>query len=122
VVSLHCPLTPETHHLIDEAELIKMKQGAILINTSRGAVIHEKILAKYLQNGKLGGAGLDVYEFEPKITPELLTFDHVVMTPHTGSGTIDARIEIGREASINILRFFEGRKDISIVNPSVWDR
>jgi glyoxylate reductase len=122
VVSLHCPLTAETHHLIGEAEMIKMKLGAILINTSRGAVIHEKILVKYLQNGKLGGAGLDVYEFEPKITPELLTFDHVVMTPHKGSGTVDARIEIGREASINILRFFEGRRDISIVNPSVWDR
>lgn len=122
VVSLHCPLTPETHHLIDEVEFLKMKQGAILINTSRGAVIHEKIMVKYLQNGKLGGAGLDVYEFEPQITPEMLALDNVVMTPHTATGTIDTRIEIGREASRNILRFFEGRKDISIVNPSVWNR
>ena len=122
VVSLHCPLTPETHHLIDEAEIIKMKQGAILINTSRGAVIHEKVLVKYLQNGKLGGAGLDVYEFEPQITPELLSLENVVMTPHTATGTIDTRIETGREASENIIKFFEGRKDISIVNPSVWVR
>ncbi|MEI7421643.1 MAG: NAD(P)-dependent oxidoreductase [Prolixibacteraceae bacterium] len=122
VVSLHCPLTPETHHLIDEAEILKMKQGAILINTSRGAVIHENVLVKYLQNGKLGGAGLDVYEFEPQIAPGLLSLDNVVMTPHTATGTIDTRIETGREASENILRFFEGRKDISIVNPSVWNR
>jgi len=122
VISLHCPLTPETHHLIDEAEISKMKQGAILINTARGAVIHEDALVKYLQNGKLGGAGLDVYEFEPQIAPGLFSLDNVVMTPHTATGTIDTRIETGREASENILRFFEGRKDISIVNPSVWNR
>lgn len=121
VISLHCPLTPETHHLIDEPEFLKMKQGAILINTSRGAVIHENVLVKYLLNGKLGGAGLDVYEFEPQITPGLLSMENVVMTPHTATGTIDTRIEIGREASENILRFFEGRRDISIVNPSVWN-
>ena len=120
VISLHCPLTDETHHLLDEAAMLKMKDGAIILNTARGPVVDEKMLVKYLQNGKLGGAGLDVFEAEPLITPELLTLDNVVMTPHNATGTIDTRIEIASEAAENLLRFFEGRKDISIVNPIVW--
>jgi lactate dehydrogenase-like 2-hydroxyacid dehydrogenase len=121
VVSLHCPLTPETHHLLNEAAMIRMKKGAIILNTARGPVVDEKMLVKYLQNGKLGGAGLDVFEAEPVITPELLTFDNVVLTPHNATGTIDTRIEIAREAAENILRFFDHRRDISIVNPVVWE-
>lgn len=120
VISLHCPLTEETHHLLDEAAMKRMKDGAIILNTARGPVIDEKMLVKYLQNGKLGGAGLDVFEAEPIITPELLTLDNVVMTPHNATGTIDTRIEIAAEASENLLRFFEGRKDLSVVNPVVW--
>jgi glyoxylate reductase len=120
VISLHCPLTDETNHLLNEAAMVRMKQGAIIINTARGSVVDEKMLAKYLQNGKLGGAGLDVFEAEPVITPELLALDNVVLTPHNATGTIDTRIEIAREAAENILRFFEGRRDISIVNPEVW--
>jgi len=120
VISLHCPLTDETHHLLDEAAMVRMKQGAIIINTARGPVVDEKMLVKYLQNGKLGGAGLDVFEAEPVITHELFVLDNVVLTPHNATGTIDTRIEIGHEAAENILRFFEGRRDISIVNPVVW--
>lgn len=120
VISLHCPLTDETHHLLDEAAMVRMKQGAIIINTARGPVVDEKMLVKYLQNGKLGGAGLDVFEAEPVITPELFALDNVVLTPHNATGTIDTRVEIAREAAENILRFFEGRRDISIVNPIVW--
>ncbi len=120
VVSLHCPLTEETHHLLNEAAMIRMKKGAIVINTARGPVIDEKMLVKFLQNGKLGGAGLDVFEAEPVITPELLKLDNVVLTPHNATGTTDTRIEIAREAAENILRFFDHRKDISIVNPVVW--
>ena len=120
VISLHCPLTDETHHLLDEAAMVRMKQGAIIINTARGPVVDEKMLVKYLQNGKVGGAGLDVFEAEPVITPELFALDNVVLTPHNATGTIDTRIEIAREAAENILRFFEGRRDISIVNPVVW--
>ncbi len=78
------------------------------------------MLVKYLQNGKLGGAGLDVFEKEPIITPELFTMDNVVLTPHNATGTIETRIETSREAAENLLRFFDGRKDISIVNPQVW--
>jgi len=120
VISLHCPLTDETHHLLDEAAMIRMKQGAIIINTARGPVVDEKMLVKYLQNGKLGGAGLDVFETEPVITHGLFALDNVVLTPHNATGTIDTRIEIAREAAENILKFFEGRRDISIVNPDVW--
>jgi len=120
VISLHCPLTDETHHLLDEAAMVRMKQGAIIINTARGPVVDEKMLVKYLQNGKLGGAGLDVFEAEPVITPELFALDNVVLTPHNATGTIDTRIDIAREAAANILGFFEGRRDISIVNPIVW--
>jgi glyoxylate reductase len=120
VISMHCPLTEETYHLLDEAAMSKMKKGAIILNTARGAVIDEKGLVKYLQIGKLGGAGLDVFEAEPVISPELLLLDNVVLTPHNATGTIETRIETGREAAGNILRFFEGRKDISIVNPEVW--
>ena len=121
VVSLHCPLTDETHHLLNEAAMIRMKLGAIVLNTARGPIVDEKMLVKYLQNGKLGGAGLDVFEAEPFITPELLALDNVVLTPHNATGTIDTRIEIAREAAENILRFFDHRKDISIVNPVVWE-
>ncbi len=120
VISLHCPLTTETNHLLDEAAMVRMKQGGIIINTARGPVVDEKILVKYLQNGKLGGAGLDVFEAEPVISPELFDMDNVVLTPHNATGTIDTRIEIAHEAAENILRFFEGRRDISIVNPDVW--
>lgn len=120
VISLHCPLTDETHHLLDEKEMIRMKPGAIILNTARGPVIHEKMLVKYLGNGKLGGAGLDVFENEPVIDSGLLSLDNVVMTPHNATGTIDTRIEICREAAENLKRFFDGSKDISIVNPQVW--
>lgn len=120
VISVHCPLTPETHHLLDEAAMVKMKKGTILINTARGPVIDERMLVKYLLNGKLSGAGLDVFENEPVITPELFALDNVVLTPHNATGTIDTRIETSREAAENLLRFFDGRRKISIVNPEVW--
>jgi len=120
VISLHCPLTPETQHLLDEEEMKKMKDGIFIINTSRGPVINEKALVKYLKNGKIGGAGLDVFEEEPKIQEELYLMDNVVLTPHNATGTIDTRIELAKEASRNIIDFFEGKKNISIVNPEVW--
>jgi lactate dehydrogenase-like 2-hydroxyacid dehydrogenase len=119
VISVHCPLTEETYHLIDEKEMELMKDGVFLINTSRGPVINEKILVKYLKSGKIGGAGLDVFEEEPIIQPELYEMNNVVLTPHNATGTIDTRIELAREASKNIIDFFDGKKDISIVNPKV---
>ncbi len=122
VVSLNCPLTDGTHHLLSSPEFEQMKTGAFVINTARGPVIDEAALVCYLKNGKLGGAGLDVFEEEPSIHSELLRLNNVVMTPHIGTGTIETRIETACEAAQNIIRFFEGRKDISIVNPQVWGK
>lgn len=108
-VSLHCPYTPETHHIIDERAFGLMKNGAILINTARGACVDEAALVRALQSHKLFGAGLDVYEFEPKLTPELYTLDNVVLSPHIGTGTIDARIEMCHNCCRNIQYFLDGK-------------
>jgi len=120
VISLHCPLTDDTHHLIGENEFSQMKDTVYIINTSRGAVIDERALVRYLANGKIGGAGLDVFEEEPTISRELYLMDNVVLTPHNATGTIDTRIATAREASENLIRFFNDRHDIPIVNPSIW--
>jgi lactate dehydrogenase-like 2-hydroxyacid dehydrogenase len=120
IISLNCPLTDDTHHLIGENQISQMKDGVFIINTSRGAVIDERALVRNLLNGKLGGAGLDVFEEEPTISRELLLMDNVVLTPQNATGTIDTRIITAREASANIIRFFQGNRDISIVNPVIW--
>ena len=122
VISLHCPLTNDTHHLIGENEISQMKGGVFIINTARGAVINERDLVKNLSNGKIGGVGLDVFEEEPGISSELLFMDNAVLTPHNATGTIDTRIMTAREASENIIRYFDGRRDIKIVNASVWNK
>ena len=120
VISLNCPLNDDTHHLIGENQFSQMKNGVFIINTSRGAVIDESALVRNLTIGKIGGAGLDVFEEEPAISRELLIMDNVVLTPHNATGTIDTRIITATEASVNIIRFFGGRRDISIVNPDIW--
>ena len=120
VISLHCPLTDDTHHLIGENEFARMKSGVYIINTARGAVVDERALVVSLSNGKIGGAGLDVFEEEPSISRELYSMDNVVLTPHNATGTIDTRIATAREASENLIRFFNERRDIPIVNPSIW--
>ena len=120
VISVNTPLTVETRHLLSEKEMQKMKEGVFVVNTARGPVIDEKMLVKYLENGKIAGAGLDVFEEEPKITKELFEMENVVLTPHNATGTIETRIETAREASQNIIGFFSGRKDISIVNPEIF--
>jgi glyoxylate reductase len=100
-VSIHVPLTPETHHLIDAAALQRMKPGAILINTARGPVVDEAALAKALASGQLGGAGLDVYEDEPRVASELMVSERTVLAPHLGSATRSTRsrmMEIAVEA------------------------
>lgn len=106
-ISLHTPLTPETRHLIGARELALMKPTAILVNTSRGAVIDEQALAEALSNHRIAGAALDVFENEPHITEILYELDNVVLTPHIGTGTVDARIAMGREAIDNIRNFFD---------------
>src|SRR5687767_5646647 len=91
IVSLHCPLTPETRHLIDQAALARMKRSAYLINTSRGPVVDEAALAWALKERMISGAALDVYEDEPKVHPELVKLENVVLVPHLGSATTDTR-------------------------------
>lgn len=119
VISLHTPLTEETHHLLDNDEFMKMKQGAFIINTARGAVINEKALSRYLRNGHLGGAGLDVYEFEPKISDELLDMSNVVLVPHIGTANYETRKAMAEEAVSNIVAFFKGMRPPNQVNPEV---
>lgn len=118
-ISLNMPLSKETHHFINQAAFKKMKDGVILINTARGPVIDEMALVENLRNGKLRAAALDVFEYEPKISPELLTMDNVVLAPHNGTATLEARYNMTRFACQNLLRFFEGRKDFACVNPEV---
>jgi lactate dehydrogenase-like 2-hydroxyacid dehydrogenase len=91
IVSLHVPHTPQTHHLIDAAALAAMKRTAILVNTARGKVVDERALVAALHSGSIAGAALDVFEFEPEVSEELLAFDNVVLTPHIASATRDTR-------------------------------
>ena len=95
IVSLHCPLTPETRHLIDEHALAVMKPTAVLVNTARGPIVDERALVDALREGVIAGAALDVFEFEPKVSDELLELDQVVLTPHMGSGTRSTREAMG---------------------------
>lgn len=112
VVSIHVPLLPATHHLINEARLKLMKPTAYLINTSRGPVVDEVALVDALKNGVIRGAGLDVFEFEPKLAKGLAKLSNVVLTPHIASGTEDARHEMAVLAATNIINTFEkGRPD-----------
>jgi lactate dehydrogenase-like 2-hydroxyacid dehydrogenase len=110
IVSLHTPYTPQTHHLIDAAALGAMKPTAILVNTARGKIVDEQALVAALQSGSIAGAALDVFEFEPEVSEELLEFDNVVLTPHIASATRDTRRAM-LELCIDALRavLLEGR-------------
>ncbi|MBT6254109.1 D-glycerate dehydrogenase [Candidatus Uhrbacteria bacterium] len=109
-VTLHVPLLPETHHLIGAKQLKMMKKTAFLINTSRGPVVDEKALIAALKKQSIGGAALDVYEFEPKIPYALRTLSNVISTPHTASATIETRQSMSRRAAENIIAVLSGKK------------
>lgn len=115
-VSLHCPATPETRHLINSAALERMPEHAILINTARGDVVDEAALALALSQGLIGGAGLDVYEEEPRVTPALLDAPNVVLLPHLGSGSEETRVAMGMCAVENLGAFFAGDRVPNRVN------
>ena len=120
-VTLHCALTKETHHLIGTRELALMKSNAILINASRGPVIDEKALVSALKKGKIAGAGLDVYEKEPKLSPGLSKLENVVLLPHIGSATADTRGQMAVLAAKNAVAILRGKRPPNIVNPEVLD-
>ena len=115
-LSLNLPYTPEVHHIIGKPELGMMKRSAFLINTARGAHVDEAALVEALKSGIIAGAALDVYEFEPQISPELLKLPNVVLSPHTGTGTWEGRIAMCENVVDNIIAFVENRpKDMNIV-------
>lgn len=107
-VSLHSPATPETRHLIDARRLALMKRGAFLINNARGDIVDEAALVAALTQGTIAGAGLDVFEREPAVSPELLTMENVVLLPHLGSATEETRVAMGLRALDNLKTFFAG--------------
>lgn len=117
VVSLHTPATPETHHLINARRLALMRRDAILVNTARGTVVDEAALADALDRGVLAGAGLDVYEDEPRVHPALLKLEQVVLLPHLGSATGTARLAMGTAVLANLEAFFAGQSPPDQVRP-----
>jgi len=108
-VSLHCPATPETRHLINRDRLSMMRPEAFLINTARGDVVDEAALVEVLRAKRIAGAGLDVYEREPQVTQALTTMDNVVLLPHLGSATTETRVAMGLRAFENLQLFFSGK-------------
>ncbi|QWF78255.1 2-hydroxyacid dehydrogenase [Amycolatopsis sp. CA-230715] len=117
VVSLHCPLTPETRHLIDADALRAMKPSAYLVNTTRGPVVHEAALAEALARKEIAGAALDVFEHEPEVDPGLLDLDAVVLAPHLGSATVETRTEMAVLAAKNVAAVLRGDPALTPVVP-----
>jgi glyoxylate reductase len=117
VVSLHVPLTPATHHLIDAERLRRMKPTAVLVNTARGPVVDEAALAEALHAGVIAGAGLDVYEDEPAVHPRLLTAPGAVLLPHIGSATVATRTAMARTATTAVVDVLAGRPTPALVPP-----
>ncbi len=115
IISLHLPLTESTYHLLNKERLLLIKETAVLINTARGEIIEEKELIRMLQQKKLFAAGFDVYENEPSINPELLKLGNVVLLPHLGSATTDARNEMAKLAAKNVISVLNGRGAITPV-------
>ncbi|ACL38092.1 Glyoxylate reductase [Pseudarthrobacter chlorophenolicus A6] len=110
VVSLHCPYGPATHHLIGAEQLAAMKDSAFLVNTARGPIVDEAALAAALRDGRIAGAGLDVYEKEPQVHPGLLGLDNVVLLPHLGSATVETRTAMAMLAADNALAVLSGER------------
>ena len=115
IVSLHVPLTPETHHLIGQAELARMKRSAYLVNTTRGPVIDETALAWALRNRLIAGAALDVYENEPEVHSDLLSLENVVLAPHLGSATTETRTAMVDLAASNVIAVLSGESPLTRV-------
>lgn len=118
-ISVHMPYLPENHHLFDKSAFEMMRPGAYFVNAARGPVVDEEALAEALEKGAIKGAGLDVFEFEPKIHPKLLELDNVTLTPHIASCTMGTRINMCLEALSGITKVLEGETPYNVVNPEV---
>lgn len=119
VVSVNCPHTPATFHLMNARRLKLMKPTAVIVNTSRGEVIDENALTRALRNGEVAGAGLDVFEHGHEINPRLRELPNVVLLPHMGSATVEGRIEMGEKVIINIKTFADGHRPPDLVVPGM---
>jgi glyoxylate reductase len=117
IISVNCPHTPATFHLLSARRLALLRPTAIIVNTSRGEVIDEAALTRMLRNRQLAGAGLDVFEHEPAINPKLRELNNVVLLPHMGSATIEGRIDMGEKVIINIKTFVDGHRPPDRVLP-----
>jgi glyoxylate reductase len=120
IISINCPHTPATYHLLSARRLALMKPSAYIVNTARGEVIDENALARMIENDELGGAGLDVFEHEPAVNPKLLKSDKVVVLPHMGSATLEGRIDMGEKVIINIKTFLDGHAPPDRVHPAMF--
>jgi glyoxylate reductase len=119
IVSINCPHTPATYHLLSARRLALLKPHAFIVNTARGEMIDEATLARMLEKGQLAGAGLDVFEHEPAINPKLKKLPNVVLLPHMGSATLEGRIDMGEKVIINIKTFADGHKPPDRVIPAM---
>ena len=119
IVSVNCPHTPATFHLMNTARLKLMRSDAYIVNTARGEVIDENALIRALEAGELGGAGLDVFENEPKVSPRLIKLPNVVSLPHMSSATIEGRVEMGGKVIVNIKTFMDGHRPPDRVIPAI---
>ena len=119
VISVNCPHTPATYHLLSARRLKLLQPHAIIVNTARGEIIDENALVRMLQAGELGGVGLDVFENEPAVNPRLLECPNAVLLPHMGSATIEGRIDMGEKVIINIKTFIDGHNPPDRVLPSM---
>ena len=120
IVSVNCPHTPATYHLLSARRLKLRQPHAVIVNTSRGEVIDENALTRMLQAKELAGAGLDVFEHEPAVNPKLLKLDNVVLLPHMGSATIEGRIDMGEKVIINIKTYLDGHAPPDKVHPAMF--
>ena len=120
IVSINCPHTPATYHLLSARRLKLLKPTSYIVNTARGEVIDENELARLIEAGSIAGAGLDVYEHEPAVNPKLLASDRVVALPHMSSATIEGRVDMGEKVIINIKAFLDGHAPPDKVHPAMF--
>ena len=120
IVSINCPHTPATYHLLSARRLALLKPSAYIVNTARGEVIDENALARMIENNELAGAGLDVFEHEPAVNPKLLKSAKVVVLPHMGSATLEGRVDMGEKVIINIKTFLDGHAPPDRVHPAMF--